>query len=78
MEHSSNGLKSTFLNKYLEEEVYVGQPQGFEIQGKEDHVYKLKKALYSLKQAPKVWYARIDGYFNQNRFKRSKSETKLY
>ena len=63
-------VKVSFLNGYLEEEVYVGQAQGFEIQGKEDHVYKLKKALYSLKQAPHAWYARIDGYFQHNGFQR--------
>jgi hypothetical protein len=71
-------VKSAFLNGYLEEEVYVGQRQGFEIQGKEDHVYKLKKALYGLKKAPHAWYARTDGYFQQNGFQRSKSEPTLY
>ena len=71
-------VKSAFLNVYLEEEVYVGQPQGFEVQGKEDLVYKLKKALYGLKQASRAWYARIDGYFHQNGFQRSQSEPTLY
>ena len=71
-------VKSVFLIGYIEEEVCVGQPQGFEIQGKEDHVYKLKNALYGLKQAPHAWYARIDGHFQQNSFQRSKSEPTLY
>lgn len=56
-------VKSAFLNKYLEEEIYMDQPQGFEIEGQEDKVLKLKKALYGLKQAPRTWYRRIDGYF---------------
>lgn len=42
-------VKSTFLNGPLEEEVYVSQPPGFEINGKEDMVYKLSKALLWLK-----------------------------
>eukprot|EP01018_Ginkgo_biloba_P000332 Gb_04745 [translate_table: standard] len=56
-------VKSTFLNGYVDEEIYVEQPQGFKIIGKENNVYKLKKALYGLKQAPQAWYSRIDTYF---------------
>eukprot|EP00253_Pinus_taeda_P023983 PITA_23983 len=47
-------VKSSLLNGYLEEEVYVEQPQGFEVEGKENNVYKLKKALYGLEQAPRA------------------------
>jgi Reverse transcriptase (RNA-dependent DNA polymerase) len=32
--------------------VYVEQPQGFEIEGEEEKVYRLRKILYGLKQAP--------------------------
>jgi hypothetical protein len=54
--------KSSFLNGYSEEEVYLQQPLGYEVKGKEDKAYRLKKALYGLKQAPRVWYSRIDSY----------------
>nr|GEW70214.1 retrovirus-related Pol polyprotein from transposon TNT 1-94 [Tanacetum cinerariifolium] len=40
----------TFLNVILREEVYVSQPDGFVDPENPNHVYKLKKALYSLKQ----------------------------
>nr|GEW45919.1 copia protein [Tanacetum cinerariifolium] len=46
-------VKSAFMKGLISEEVYVGQPLGFIDFEKPDHVYKLKKALYSLKQAPK-------------------------
>jgi len=42
--------KSAFLNGFINEEVYVEQPPGFEDHQHPNHVYKLKKALYGLKQ----------------------------
>ena len=71
-------VKSAFLNGDLEEEVYVSQPEGFVVNGKEDKVYKLKKGLYGLKQAPWEWYFKIDSYFQENGFERSKNEPTLY
>ncbi|GJZ79996.1 retrovirus-related pol polyprotein from transposon TNT 1-94 [Tanacetum coccineum] len=42
-------VKDVFLNGPLKEEVYVSQPVGFVNPDFPDHVYRLKKALYSLK-----------------------------
>nr|GEW33479.1 hypothetical protein [Tanacetum cinerariifolium] len=47
-------VKTAFLNGNLREEVYVSQPDGFRDQDNPNHVYKLKKALYRLKQAPRT------------------------
>ncbi|GJY69988.1 retrovirus-related pol polyprotein from transposon TNT 1-94 [Tanacetum coccineum] len=52
-------VKSSFLNGFINEEVYVSQPPKFVDFKKPNHVYKLKKALYGLKQAPKAWYDRL-------------------
>jgi hypothetical protein len=47
-------MKSTFLNRYLEEEFYIEKLKGFQLLEKESYVSILKKDLYGLKQAPKA------------------------
>ena len=71
-------VKSTFLNGYIKEEVYVEQPPGFEDYKYPDHVFKLTKALYSLKQASRAWYERLSSFLLQNNFKRGKVDTTLF
>jgi hypothetical protein len=44
-------VKLALLNSYLQEEIFVEQPNGFAVKGEKDKVYLLKKALYGLKQA---------------------------
>ncbi|WVZ97910.1 LOW QUALITY PROTEIN: hypothetical protein U9M48_043412 [Paspalum notatum var. saurae] len=61
-------VKSAFLNVYIEEEVYVRQPPGFESAKFLDRVYKLRKALYGLKQAPRAWYARLKSFLLKSGF----------
>ncbi|CAL1403469.1 unnamed protein product [Linum trigynum] len=46
-------VKTPFLHGDLEEEIYMDQPEGFEVKGKEDLVCILRKSLYGLKQAPR-------------------------
>ena len=46
-------VKKTFLYGNLEEEIYMIQPEGFIMKGKEQKLCKLVKSLYGLKQAPK-------------------------
>ena len=53
-------VKTTFLHGYLEEEIYMEQPKGYEVKGKEKLVCRLKKSLYGLKQAPRKWYLKFN------------------
>nr|GEU43041.1 retrovirus-related Pol polyprotein from transposon TNT 1-94 [Tanacetum cinerariifolium] len=52
-------VKMAFLNGKLREVVYVSQPEGFVDQDKPNHVYRLNKALYGPKQAPRTWFDRL-------------------
>ena len=47
-------VKSAFLNGYIKEEIYVKQPPRFEDPHHPNHVFKLKKALYGLRQTPRA------------------------
>ena len=71
-------MKIAFLNGVIEEEVYIEQPQGFEVEDRRTHVCKLKKALYGLKQAPRAWYGRIDSFLTSMGFSKSKADPNLY
>ena len=71
-------VKTTFLNGVIEEEVYIEQPEGFEIFNGELHVCRLKRAMYGLKQAPRSSYTRIDNYFTRLGFSKSEADPNLY
>ena len=71
-------VKSAFLNGVLKEEIYIEQPEGFISKDKPDKVFLLNKAIYSLKQAPRAWYSRIDDYLLKLEFIRSYNEVTLY
>ena len=71
-------VKSTFLNDDLKEEVYVHQPSGFVIPGKEGKVVRLRKALYGLRQAPRAWNAKLDSTMKGMCFEQSPHEAAIY
>ncbi|XP_062080009.1 uncharacterized protein LOC133784749 [Humulus lupulus] len=55
-------VKTTFLNGILEEDVYMLQPPGFQVeQGNQKMVCKFKRSLYGLKQSPRQWNKRFNG-----------------
>jgi hypothetical protein len=70
-------VKSAFLNGLIKEEVYVEQPLDFEDQEYPNHVYKLHKALYRLKQAPRACYECLRDFLTQNGFKIGKADSTL-
>jgi len=71
-------VKSAFLNGFINEEVYVTQPLGFEDHKLSDHVYKLKKGLYGLKQAPRQWYERLINFLLSKDYQRGQVEKTLF
>lgn len=62
MEITSDGCKKIFLNDNLKKNVYMTQPEGFEMKEQEHKMCKLIKSLYGLKQAPHKWYEKHIGH----------------
>ncbi|KAJ9567388.1 LOW QUALITY PROTEIN: hypothetical protein OSB04_003354 [Centaurea solstitialis] len=71
-------VKSAFLYGTIDEEVYVSQPPGFEDPKYPDKVYKLRKALYGLHQAPRAWYDTLSSYLLENKFERGVIDKTLF
>ena len=67
-------MKTIFLHGDLEEEIYMVQPEGFEMKGKENMVCRLKKSLYGLKQAPRQWYKKFDSFMVGHGYTKTNSD----
>ena len=70
--------KMTFLNGFIEEVVYIEKSKGFNTFDRESHVWKLKRALYGLKQVPHAWYTKIDSYLIGLGFTKIEVDSNLY
>ncbi|GJW57530.1 retrovirus-related pol polyprotein from transposon TNT 1-94 [Tanacetum coccineum] len=71
-------VKNAFLHGSLKEDVYVCQPEGFIDVDHPSHVYKLKKALYELKQTPRAWYDELSKFLLHNHFNKGTIDLTLF
>ena len=71
-------VKSAFLNSFIEEEVYVKQPPSFENFDFPNHIFKLSKDLYGLKQASRAWYEILSNFILEKGFSKGKVDTTLF
>ena len=71
-------VKTAFLNGYLEESIYMVQPEGFITKGQEQKVCKLKRSIYGLKQASRSWNIRFDEAVKTYGFEQNVDEPCVY
>ena len=55
---------NAYVNADLEEPIYMCQPPGYIVQS-DQHVLKLKKAMYGLKQSGRAWYKCLSAAMNK-------------
>lgn len=78
LEMTQLDIKTAFLYGTLEEEIYMRQPEGFVLPGREEEVCRLRKSIYGLKQASKCWNTTFDKFIMEFGLTRSKSDSCLY
>ena len=71
-------VKTTFLHGDLDEKIYMRQPDGFVVKGKEELVCRLKRSLYGLKQSPRMWYQKFDAFELKIGYVRSEEDHCVY
>ena len=71
-------VKTAFLNGYLDESIYMVQPDGFKVKDQENKVCKLLKSIYGLKQASRSWNIRFDQVVKTYGFEQNVDETCVY
>lgn len=71
-------VKSAYLYGTLSEEIYMRQPPGFVVQKKAHQVCRLRKSIYGLKQAARVWHQTITQILMELGFSQCKSDSCLY
>lgn len=69
-------VSTAFLNGVIEEQIFIEAPEGLSI--KNDECLKLERALYGLKQSPKVWNSTFDKCIRELGFEALASEPCLY
>uniref|UniRef100_A0A803PJG2 Reverse transcriptase Ty1/copia-type domain-containing protein n=1 Tax=Cannabis sativa TaxID=3483 RepID=A0A803PJG2_CANSA len=71
-------INNAFLNGDHKEDVYMYQPQGFIDSEYPNHVCKLNKAIYGVRQAPRAWFYKLKSSLLQWGFQNSKSDSSLF
>ena len=71
-------MKIAFLHGRLLEDIMMQQPKGFDVEGKENFICRLKRSLYGLKQPPRQWYKRFDEFIVSHGYIRSSYDSCVY
>uniref|UniRef100_A0A1J3DNW4 Retrovirus-related Pol polyprotein from transposon TNT 1-94 n=1 Tax=Noccaea caerulescens TaxID=107243 RepID=A0A1J3DNW4_NOCCA len=71
-------VKTAFLHGDIDRELYMEQPNGFEVNPGKYQVCLLKKSLYGLKQAPRQWNMKFDTFMKNQKFNRSVHDSCVY
>jgi len=75
---TSLDVKTAFLYRKLNEEIYMKQPKGFTTRGQGSKVMRLLHALYGLKQAALQWWRELEAFMKTMGFHQAFSDTGVF
>ena len=78
MELQQMDVKTAFLHGYLDEDIYMEQPEGYIDKEHPEKVCLLKRSLYGLRQSPRQWNTRFDEFILSHGFTRSEYDICVY
>ncbi|PKU79621.1 Retrovirus-related Pol polyprotein from transposon TNT 1-94 [Dendrobium catenatum] len=70
-------ISNAFLHSELQDEVYMRQPRGFEDSQYPNHVCRLHKSIYGLRQSPRQWFQKLTEFLQRLDFAFSKADPSL-
>lgn len=71
-------VKTAYLHGTIEEEIYMRQPPGYEVAGKEDMVCRVRRSIYGLKQSARCWNRALHAALMKLNFEQCESDPCLY
>lgn len=71
-------VTTAFLYGKLDEEIYIEQPPGYRIKGQEHKVFKLKRAIYGLKQAARAWWIELAASLKELGFNKTYADAGIF
>ena len=71
-------VKSAFLNRELDEEIFMTLPEGVVYKGDQEAVCRLQWSIYGLKQASRQWYKELKKQLISDGFEQTSADPTLF
>lgn len=71
-------VRTAYLYGDIKEEIYMRQPPGYEVRGKEELVCRLRRSIYGLRQSARCWNQKLSDVLSKIGFQASSADSCLF